>query len=109
MRDWWRFWERQAARGAPVSVVVYKNPHCPLCDDVLATLDRLGDEFPIALQVVDNEAAEAPEPFYLENAPVVAVAGKVRLWGRIEPGWLRREVQAAAQGRSESQGRERAT
>jgi hypothetical protein len=103
MMRWWRFWrdaKRSKAGGEsvarPVQVTVYKNAECSLCDRLIRDLASLRSEIPFELEVVPVEQAGALAPFVKENAPVVAVAGKVRLWGRIEMSWLKRAVQAAS-------------
>lgn len=103
MRSWWRLWpvgERFGAAGVsssrPVQVSVYKNAECSLCDRLLQELASLRAEVPFEVEILSAEQAGALAPFVKDNAPVVAIAGKVRLWGRIEKSWLKRELQAAS-------------
>ena len=76
-------------------LTLYKNAHCPLCDELQRQLAHLQAEFRHEVEVIDTEQETNLEAFYRENVPVLAIAGQVRLWGRITPGLLRRELRAA--------------
>lgn len=102
MRKWWRLWRELKrsglggeAAGRPVLVTVYKNAECSLCDRLIRELARLQAEVSFEVEIIPVEQAGPLAAFVQENAPVVAIAGKVRLWGRIETSWLKRELQAA--------------
>lgn len=89
---WWR---RRAAAAPPLQITLYKHARCPLCNELEMQLAHLQSEFQHVVEIVDTEQATELDAFFRENVPVLAISGKVRLWGRIAPGLLRRELHAA--------------
>ena len=58
------------------TVTVYARAGCHLCDDALATLDRIAAVLPFSLHVVDIETDDVLHARYLERIPVVALDGE---------------------------------
>jgi glutaredoxin len=77
-------------RGAPPVVVMYTRQGCHLCEDAWALLVRLQRRYGFTLQSADVDADLALAAEHGEHVPVVAVDGRVRFRGAINPVLLRR-------------------
>jgi hypothetical protein len=84
LRAWWR------GRRFPRRVVLYTRAGCHLCDDAWDLLCRVQDRYRFVLEVVDVDDFPALAARYGACVPVVAVDGKVRFRGRVNPVLLRR-------------------
>ena len=57
-------------------ITLYSKPDCHLCDDALADLRRLQDEYGFELQERDITTDEALHRAYFERIPVIALDGE---------------------------------
>jgi len=57
------------------TVVIYGRPGCHLCEQALATVERVRARKPFALEQVDIESDDALFTRYLERIPVITVDG----------------------------------
>jgi glutaredoxin len=57
-------------------VIVYSKADCHLCDEAIAALRRLQQEFTFDLRELDIDADEALQRAYFERIPVVALDGE---------------------------------
>src|SRR5437016_2469348 len=95
---WWRFWRRRP-RLVGVRVVVYTRSACPLCDHAAAFLERQRRSLGFALEYVDIAGDAELTRRYGEWVPVVAVDGKVRFRGAVNPVlWARLVTALGRQG-----------
>lgn len=77
-----------------LAVRFYTKPGCHLCADVRAGLERLGREFPLAVEEIDISRAADLTAQYGERIPVVAV-GERECAGRLSDVDLRTFFRAA--------------
>lgn len=75
-------------------VTIYTRAGCHLCEQAEATLARVHEEVPFALERVDIEADDALFKRYLERIPVVAVDGEELFDYVVDPALLRRKLLA---------------
>jgi len=57
-------------------LTVYSRADCHLCDEALATLRRLQDEYVFELRELDIDGDDALQRAYFERIPVVALDGE---------------------------------
>jgi hypothetical protein len=86
--DWLLPWRRPS--GPPHAVVMYTRQGCHLCEDAWALLARLRRRYRFTLTAVDVDADPALAAEHGECVPVVAVDGRVRFRGVVNPVLLRR-------------------
>jgi glutaredoxin len=79
-------------------VVLYTRRGCCLCDRAWALLRRRQRQFGFALEQADVDSDAEWEAKYGEQVPVVAVNGKVRFRGGVNPVLLARLFTAAEDG-----------
>jgi glutaredoxin len=91
--DWWRGRRKPAA---PLRVVMYTRRGCHLCEDAWALLQRERGRCGFALEAVDVDTDPALAERYGSEVPVVAVNGKVRFRGVVNPHLLTRLLRASA-------------
>jgi glutaredoxin len=91
LRDWWR-----GRRATHLCVVMYTRRGCHLCEDAWALLQREQGRYGFALEAVDVDADPALVERYGTEVPVVAVNGKVRFRGVVNPHLLKRLLWAEA-------------
>jgi hypothetical protein len=58
------------------TVTVHLRAGCHLCEDALATLERLRAEVPFELRTIDIEDDDDLHRAYLERIPVIALDGE---------------------------------
>jgi glutaredoxin len=75
-------------RQMAIEVVLYSRRNCCLCDDAEAILTTAG----LSFEVVDIDADPELRALYNECVPVVAINGKERFRGRIDPLLLHRSL-----------------
>jgi glutaredoxin len=92
---WWRR-RSCSVPPRPVRVVLYTRKGCHLCEDAYAFLRHEQRRFGYQLEVVDVDAVSDLVVRYGEKVPVVAVDGKVRFWGVINPVLLTRLLRAGS-------------
>jgi hypothetical protein len=90
MWGWVRRWRRRPEAAAVPRVVLYHRDGCHLCDDALAVLDRERRRHGFTLEVVDVDGDPGLVDAFGDHVPVVAVNGRVRFRGVINPVLLRR-------------------
>ena len=90
-----RLW-RPRRRSAQLRVTVYTRAGCSCCHKALDLLKRYQRRHGFAIEEVDIDAAEDPElrRRYDTLVPVVAVDGKVRFKGAVNPALFERLLAA---------------
>ncbi len=58
------------------SLTIYSRPGCHLCDEMKATVERVGRRVPLTLEDIDVSADPALEQRYGLEVPVLFVEGK---------------------------------
>jgi glutaredoxin len=58
------------------TVTLYGRAGCHLCDDARATLERIRERHPFALEEIDIERDDELLKRYLERIPVIALDGE---------------------------------
>lgn len=97
MWSWlWR-WRRRGL--GHLHVVMYTRQGCHLCDDAWALLDAARRRWGFALEAVDIDADAALAQEHGLHVPVVAVGGKVRFRGVVNPHLLERLLRAESRPR----------
>jgi len=79
-----------------ISVILLTQPACALCDQAKASLDRVGQDFPLDIEIVpvDSElGARLARQVGMAFPPAVIVAGQPFSYGRLSEGKLRRHLQ----------------
>ena len=92
---WWRFWARRPSPGrrAETRVTVYTRAQCPLCDRAAEFLEGERERLGFQLDYIDIAGDDELTAQHGDWIPVVAVDGKVRFRGKIEPVLWRRLMQ----------------
>lgn len=79
--------------GRPLpAVTLYTRAGCHLCDIVHDVLDRVRDEKPFDLTVVDIDSDPALVAMYDTEVPVVAINGRKAFKYRVDPAALRERL-----------------
>jgi len=76
-------------------VTVYTREDCSLCEDVLETIDRVGREVDLAVEVVDVDADPDLRAEYGERVPYVFVDGRPSFKFRVDEREFRAAVERA--------------
>ena len=97
LRRWARPRPRWDAR--PLEVTVYTRAQCCCCHKALDLLSDYQRRHGFALDTIDVDTDPALASRYGETVPVVAVGGKVRFKGVINPVLLDRLLLAESRGR----------
>ena len=92
---------RKPRRRPELRVVMYTRAGCHLCDDAWALLQAAQREYGFALEAQDVDADPALAADHGLCVPVVAVDGKVRFRGRVNPVLLRRLLEAGGGAEAE--------
>jgi len=71
-------------------VTVYTRQGCTCCDKALAELEKAGRRFQLNISLVDVDTDPALAAEHGLHVPVVAIDGKVRFKGQINPVLLKR-------------------
>ncbi|MFT5285007.1 MAG: hypothetical protein ACI8TQ_001168 [Planctomycetota bacterium] len=71
------------SRSAPVELVLYSRPDCPLCDEMLEELERSRTRSKWKLRVVNIETAPELEALHGRSIPVLEIAGKLAFKGNL--------------------------
>lgn len=88
-------WFGRRATAAP-EVVLYTRHGCHLCEEAHAFLRAEQARLGIRLDVIDIDADAALVARFGECVPVIAIAGRVRFRGRINPVLWRRLMRRGA-------------
>ena len=77
-----------------VSVTVYTRENCHLCDEAVATIERVADEEGVAvgMDLVDVDTDEELREEYGERVPYVLLDGSPAFKYRVDEGRLRRKL-----------------
>lgn len=78
-----------------VDVTVYTREDCHLCEDVLATVARVGDDHDLDVTVVDVEDDPELRETYGERVPYVFVDGTPKFKYRASENALRDAIERA--------------
>ncbi|HEU5140372.1 MAG TPA: glutaredoxin family protein [Bacillales bacterium] len=78
------------ATESPVSVQFYTKENCPLCEDGLEILKRLGKEIEMSVEEIDIYKDDELLELYQLKIPVVVVNGEELDFGRLSEAKLRR-------------------
>src|SRR5262245_22653235 len=89
---WWK--RHRKRRLDHLQVVLYTRRGCHLCEDAWQLLEQAQRRHGFALSTVDVDKDPELAAAHGEKVPVVAVSGKVRFWGRINPVLLDRLLRA---------------
>jgi glutaredoxin len=92
-----RRWRREARR-EDLQFTLYTRQGCHLCEDAWTLLQNWQRRHGFRLEAVDIDTDPALQALHGNDVPVVAVDGKVRFRGRINPLLLQRLF--AAKGES---------
>lgn len=88
---WWRAWrERRRPRLEHLQFIMYTRQDCHLCERAWEILQDWQRRRGFRLEAVDIDDDEDLQKQFGQKVPVVAVNGKVRFWGHINPVLLKR-------------------
>jgi glutaredoxin len=73
-----------------LTFTVYTRAHCGCCENALEVLKKLQRRHAFSIEAVDIDADPALSAAYSTTVPVVAVDGKVRFRGKVNPVLLNR-------------------
>ena len=59
-----------------IVLTLYSRPGCHLCDDMKAVVQRVGQEMPITMEIVDISMDPELDARYGQEIPVLLVDGK---------------------------------
>ena len=59
-----------------IALTLYSRPGCHLCDDMKAVVQRVGQEMPITMEIVDISMDPELDARYGQEIPVLLVDGK---------------------------------
>ncbi len=85
-----------------LTITVYSRDGCGCCTRALAVLEAARERHGFAIAVVDVDSDPALAAEHGSSVPVVALGGKVRFKGLVNPVLLERLLAAEASGRAES-------
>ena len=75
-----------------IRVVLYGKAECHLCDEMKAVVERVRQEIPFALEIVDIGGDPALEAAYGLEIPVLAIDGLKAFKYRVDAAALRRRL-----------------
>jgi glutaredoxin len=81
-----------------VAVTFYTRQNCCCCHNALDVLKRYERKHRLVIEEVDIDADPELVALYGESVPVVAVAGKIRFKGVVNPALLERLLLAMRRG-----------
>jgi glutaredoxin len=84
--------------GPPRDVVLYTRQGCHLCDEAWQVLQRAAGRYPLSLRQVDIDSDPALVAEHGLCVPVVAIDGRIRFRGGVNPVLLERILRAKGQG-----------
>ncbi len=76
--------------GPEHEVQVYSRHGCGCCDKAMTVLEAAGRKHRLKIEVIDVDTDPALAAAYGEHVPVVAIDGKVRFRGQVNPVLLER-------------------
>ncbi len=83
-----------------IELTLYSRPGCHLCDEMKATIDRVGRVIPFTLRVVDISGDAELEAKYGVEIPVLLVDGRKTAKYRIAETDLRRSLETRLTSRT---------
>jgi glutaredoxin len=93
---------RRPPRAEHLTFTVFTRERCCCCDKALDLLRDYRNRFGFAIEEVDVDGDPELVAKYHTEVPVVAVNGKVRFRGAVNPALLERLLQAEARNRPEA-------
>ncbi len=93
LTSWWRSWRPRAGR---LRVVMYTRRGCHLCETAWDELEKARRRHGFTLEAVDVDGDPGLAAAYGHEVPVVAVNGRVRFRGAVNPVLLARLLRAEA-------------
>ncbi|WP_337175352.1 glutaredoxin family protein [Paludisphaera sp.] len=91
-----RLFPRRDEDAPPLAITVYSRQGCGCCVKAKDVLDGFRGRYRIEVEEVDVDQDPALRDRYGMEVPVVAVAGKVRCRGQVDPRLLERLLRAEA-------------
>jgi thiol-disulfide isomerase/thioredoxin len=82
-----------------ITVTLYSRPGCHLCDDMKAVVDRVAEQLPLRIDVVDISNDPQLEARYGLEIPVLLVNGRKAAKYRVREEDLRRMLGATSPSR----------
>jgi thiol-disulfide isomerase/thioredoxin len=82
-----------------MTVTLYSRPGCHLCDDMKAVVDRVAEQLPLRIDVVDISNDPQLEARYGLEIPVLLVNGRKAAKYRVREEDLRRMLGATSPSR----------
>lgn len=95
MGVWGRFIKSVEAR-EPLEIVVYSRQGCGCCERALSALESFRDRYAFRVDVIDVDNSLELKELYGLEVPVVAVDGRVRFRGLVNPAMLERLLRSQA-------------
>jgi len=77
-----------------IRLTLYTRTDCPLCEEMRRTIERVGREIPLSLEVVDVDTDPALVAAYGDEVPVLCVEGRKAFSARVEARALRARLAA---------------
>lgn len=88
-------WNRRAAPKGPAHrVTVYTRAGCGCCEKALAVLRQFQSRFAMEIELVDIDGDPALRDAHGDSVPVVAIDGRIRFRGVVNPVLLERILEA---------------
>ena len=94
LRSWLRPGSQR--RADHLRVTLYTRADCSCCEKAKGVLEPRRRKYGFAVEEVDIDADPALAEAYGTSVPVVAIDGKVRFRGKVEPALLDRLLEAEA-------------
>jgi len=79
-----------------MEIVIYSRQGCGCCERALAVLEGFRDRYAFRVDVVDVDGSPELKARYGLEVPVVAVDGRVRFRGLVNPAMLERLLRSQA-------------
>jgi glutaredoxin len=83
-------------------VIVYSRQGCSCCEKAMAELEKASSKYRLKIQLVDIDQDEKLLKLYHLEVPVIAIDGKVRFKGKINPVLLERILSHAPDSAEEN-------
>ena len=80
--------------GRTIVVTVYSRPGCGCCKSAKNVIEGFRKRYSLRVEEVDVDQSEDLKACYGDQIPVIAVGGKVRFRGKVDPVLLERLLRA---------------
>lgn len=84
--------------GSKVGIIFYTKPDCPLCEEAEEILEEIKNTKSISVSEIDITKDMMIYEEYKHRVPVIEIAQKSVLSGRVERGKLRASIRQALKG-----------